>query len=321
MSPAQKSARRENANSLPGAELSEEFSHGTFMPADGNPWRTDAPNGRLEPPHSQVDDSILYAATHGLANNHPDQSAKHLASPSQVIALITLTAILVPLAAIWPIQTLISFNVAITLYFMCAIAFRLWLLALGWTDKVSSPAPTRAPNQALPVVTILLPLYRDASALPMLAEAIDALDYPASKKDVKLLLEEDDQETIVEAYRLRLDLRFHIVIVPDSLPRTKPKACNVGLAMAQGELIVIYDAEDSPESDQLRKAAAAFADGDETLACVQARLNYYNKDDNWLARLFTLEYSLWFDWLLPALQKMNAPIPLGGTSNIFSGIR
>ncbi len=36
-----------------------------------------------------------------------------------------------------------------------------------------------------------------------------------------------------------------------------------------------------------------------------------------LTRLFTLEYSLWFDWLLPALQRLRAPIPLGGTSNFF----
>ncbi|WP_279303116.1 glycosyltransferase family 2 protein [Hyphococcus luteus] len=36
-----------------------------------------------------------------------------------------------------------------------------------------------------------------------------------------------------------------------------------------------------------------------------------------MTRLFTLEYSLWFDWLLPALQRMGAPIPLGGTSNFF----
>jgi len=36
-----------------------------------------------------------------------------------------------------------------------------------------------------------------------------------------------------------------------------------------------------------------------------------------LTRLFTLEYCLWFDHFLPALDRLGAPVPLGGTSNIF----
>jgi cellulose synthase/poly-beta-1,6-N-acetylglucosamine synthase-like glycosyltransferase len=238
-------------------------------------------------------------------------------SPQQKSLHCGLLLIACLLAIQWPLASLIFFNVATTTYYVCAIAFRIWLVALGSRDGVDAPAPARTPNRALPVITILLPLFRDAKALPMLAHAIDALDYPTYKKDVKLLLEERDRETIFEAYRLRLDKKFHIIIVPAQAPRTKPKACNVGLELARGELIVIYDAEDCPEHDQLRKATAAFAGRDDSLACVQARLNYYNRNDNWLTRLFTLEYSLWFDWLLPALQKMGAPIPLGGTSNFF----
>jgi cellulose synthase/poly-beta-1,6-N-acetylglucosamine synthase-like glycosyltransferase len=108
-----------------------------------------------------------------------------------------------------------------------------------------------------------------------------------------------------------------LVVVPAAAPRTKPKACNYGLLLAKGEFIVVYDAEDAPEADQLRKAATAFAAGDERLACLQARLNYYNAEENVLTRLFALEYALWFDTLLPALETLKMPIPLGGTSNFF----
>ena len=55
--------------------------------------------------------------------------------------------------------------------------------------------------------------------------------------------------------------------------------------------MTIYDAEDIPEPDQLRKAVAAFRNGEKSLICVQAALNYFNKDENWLTRLFMLEYS------------------------------
>jgi cellulose synthase/poly-beta-1,6-N-acetylglucosamine synthase-like glycosyltransferase len=50
---------------------------------------------------------------------------------------------------------------------------------------------------------------------------------------------------------------------------------------------------------------------------VQAALNYFNRGENFLTRLFTLEYSYWFDYMLPGLEAWRLPIPLGGTSNHF----
>ena len=105
--------------------------------------------------------------------------------------------------------------------------------------------------------------------------------------------------------------------MPELSPRTKPKALNYALPLARGEYLVIYDAEDRPERDQLRRAFNAFRSGPPCLATVQARLNIYNADDNWLTQQFTLEYSSLFDGLLPALDRLKLPIPLGGTSNHF----
>lgn len=256
------------------------------------------------------------AALTALERKNPHASASRVLSISQQF-LFTLLGLFLTLALLnAPMRTLITANALVTVYFLCAICFRVKLLFDG-AGEVSTSLACRPSNDDLPVITILLPLYDDAASLPSLSKAIDDLDYPDEKKDVKLLLEEDDPATIEEVKRLELDERYQLILVPRSEPRTKPKACNVGMYLARGELIVIYDAEDQPERDQLLKAAAAFQNGDPALACVQARLNYYNAEDNWLTRLFTLEYSLWFDWLLPALQKMGAPIPLGGTSNFF----
>ncbi|MEO1135979.1 MAG: glycosyltransferase family 2 protein, partial [Pseudomonadota bacterium] len=262
-------------------------------------------------------DDVTQLAINGLAETRPLDSAKRLLSPAQTLLLAALVASLSASALLAPLATFLAVNLFTTAYFISAVGFRLWLLALGHQDVVSAAPAEKVDDATLPVITILAPLYHDAAALPMLAAAIDRLDYPADKKDVKLLLEEDDPETLAEAKRLKLDRRYDVIIVPARAPRTKPKACNYGLYLARGDLIVIYDAEDQPEPDQLRKAAAAFDGASKELACVQARLNYYNPDDNWLTRLFTLEYSLWFDWLLPGLQRMGAPIPLGGTSNFF----
>jgi cellulose synthase/poly-beta-1,6-N-acetylglucosamine synthase-like glycosyltransferase len=114
-----------------------------------------------------------------------------------------------------------------------------------------------------------------------------------------------------------LPSHFEIVVVPHSMPKTKPKAMNYGLQAVRGDFLVIYDAEDKPEVDQLKKAVLAFRKLPKTTVCVQAKLNFYNPRQNLLTRLSTSEYSLWFDLVLPGLQSINAPIPLGGTSNNF----
>src|SRR5205823_5497353 len=129
-----------------------------------------------------------------------------------------------------------------------------------------------------------------------------------TKLDVKLLLEPDDRGTMAAAEGLHLGPWFQKLVVPESLPKTKPKVCNYGLLWARGEFVVIYDAEDRPEPDQLKKAILAFRTVDDRVACVQAKLNYWNRDQNFLTRLFTAEYSQQFDLLLPGLDATNAPI-------------
>jgi cellulose synthase/poly-beta-1,6-N-acetylglucosamine synthase-like glycosyltransferase len=116
---------------------------------------------------------------------------------------------------------------------------------------------------------------------------------------------------------MRLPAHFKLVVVPDAPPKTKPKACNYGLIQAEGRYAVIYDAEDLPEPDQLKKVVIAFRKAEARIVCIQCKLNYYNRDQNLLTRWFTSEYSNWFDLLMPGLDAADAPIPLGGTSNHF----
>ena len=87
--------------------------------------------------------------------------------------------------------------------------------------------------------------------------------------------------------------------------------------LAKGELIVIYDAEDRPDPDQLRLAAAHFPAADDKLACVQAKLMVANAGQSFITRQFALEYCLRYELTLPGLARLGLPIPLGGTSNHF----
>ena len=170
--------------------------------------------------------------------------------------------------------------------------------------------------------TVLVPLYREPEVAAVLVRALENIDYPTEKLDIKLLLEADDSVTREALAGIALPGYVSIVVAPDdpASPKCKPRACNHGLHNATGEYLVIYDAEDRPEPDQLKKAAAAFKQletDDPSVICLQAKLNYFNRSHNLLTELFTIEYSTWFDLFLPGLHAMRAPIPLGGTSNHF----
>lgn len=168
-----------------------------------------------------------------------------------------------------------------------------------------------------PMYSVLCPLYKEWSVLPQFIKAIDNIDYPKEKLQVLLLLEEDDKETIQKLKEVSLPTAFEVFIVPHSVPKTKPKALNYGLQYVSGKYAVIYDAEDIPEPTQIKKAVIGFERlGKETI-CIQAKLNFYNPKQNLLTKFFTAEYYLWFNLILPGLQAINAPIPLGGTSNHF----
>ncbi|MDJ1305104.1 MAG: hypothetical protein MRQ09_02555 [Candidatus Midichloria sp.] len=55
--------------------------------------------------------------------------------------------------------------------------------------------------------------------------------------------------------------------------------------------MVIYDADDKPCKNQLIDVVKVFRNN---LACVQARLNYYNAYENLLTSLFAIEYAIIF---------------------------
>lgn len=200
------------------------------------------------------------------------RSAFHCLAAFALFGVITLVAPGIFLAALVVISSTVFLAAALT---RC-------LLVL--TPAHDGERPPTLPDAELPTVTILAPLFREAHSIPGLVDALNNLDYPGRKLDIKLLFEEVDLETRREAERLKLDERFDLIVIPAGSPQTKPKACNVGLASALGEFIVIYDAEDEPEPRQLRDAVEKFAAGGPDLACVQSRLNFYNHSENWLSR-------------------------------------
>lgn len=258
--------------------------------------------------------AIAEVASDGLMRAHPTWSCRPGAQPID-LALAGLALLLCLLLARQPNGIGLCLLAATQIAILAMLCVR--IAALAVPAPLDPEDPCRLGDDALPVYTIFVALYREARVVPRLIHSLSKLDYPAAKLDIKFLLEADDTETAAAFAAAPMPARFEVVVVPDGLPRTKPRALNAALPLARGDLLVVYDAEDVPDPGQLRAAATLFAKAPATTAAIQGRLVIDNFADGWLQRFFAIEYTALFDVLGPALARWRMPTPLGGTTTHF----
>ena len=263
-------------------------------------------------------------ATLNLRRHARNLSADRTLLPNQRNGFFVLLALFVSVFITTPAAAWHGLLVLCNLFYITTLALKIVLFRQGQKglaeqlaqepalqEKLSQLSP-----ETLPIYSILVPLYQEsAEVIARLIGHLNALDYPHEKLDIKLICEADDLSTIAAIKSQHPPQMMEIIQVPPSQPRTKPKACNVAIPHIRGEYVVIFDAEDAPAADQLKRAVVMFQTSPTQVACLQAALNYYNRQENLLTQLFSIEYSSLFNLLLPALQRMKLPIPLGGTSN------
>lgn len=179
--------------------------------------------------------------------------------------------------------------------------------------------PARSPeiDGPLPKISILVPLFKEANIAAALIERLSRIDYPPALLEIFLITEADDTLTQKMLADASLPKGMRAVTVPRGTLKTKPRAMNYTLDFTSGSIIGVYDAEDAPDPDQLQRVARRFAQSPEKLACLQGVLSFYNPRAGWLARCFSFEYAGWFRVMLPGLERLGFPIPLGGTTLFF----
>lgn len=267
---------------------------------------------------TQVSDADLSAGGIGQLPAH--FSARSILGTGSLFKLGALAILLILAVVVWPhvIPPLLTGLVAV-LYLVSTVD-RNYLLLRGLRPtalvRVSREEALALTDEELPVYTVLLPVYDEPTIVANLINGVGKLDYAKDKLEILLLVEEDDVAT--QNALLGADLQStRIVIVPHSMPKTKPKACNYGMSLPdlRGEFVTIYDAEDIPDPLQLRRAVVGFRRASPEIGCLQARLGYFNERQNLLTRWFSLEYDQWFGVVLPAVEEARCVVPLGGTSN------
>lgn len=287
---------------------------------------TPAPQQLIAPPTGPMvtrpieteSERALRFATDGLYESFPELSVKSRFSKGQRVVLIGIVLLVLAGLGLRPILTGQIFMTVSICTYTAMLLFRVDLMRKGrhqGAHRFTDDELMALDESTLPSFTILVPAYKEPEVIGHLVDNLAALNYPTHLLQIRLLLEEDDEATIRAAEELHLEAPFEIVVVPPGEPRTKPKALNYALLSSTGELVCIYDAEDRPDPMQLRKVAAVFARVGPEYACVQAELAYFNSDENVVTRWFATEYRTWFTQFLPALSSVDAPIPLGGTSN------
>jgi glycosyltransferase XagB len=271
---------------------------------------------------AQAQADRLDRAIRKLQREQPNRSAGCPTWSWQIVTGAMAAGVVLGGFCVLPEATMAALSGLVALPFLCVTALRLVALReviAGGASRIVEARPTsgRLSDHLLPSYSVLVPLFREANVLPGLVQSLRALDYPPAKLEILLILEEVDTVTQAALLQLELPGNFRTVVVPDEAPRTKPKALNYALQIARGEYVVVYDAEDRPQPDQLRRAVERFRGAPPALGCLQGQLNIYNPWDSWFTRQFTIEYSALFDAILPALERLRLPVPLGGTSNHF----
>ena len=276
-----------------------------------------------------------------LYHRMPDQSAHKVLILWQKVLVVAFLAVIIISAVLGSTLTFAVLFALINVAYFIINPVKIYISFLGFRGARTIKGITKGEMQwvwdeDMPMYTVLVPVYKEARILSKLMRNLYRMNYPKDKLDVKILMEQNDEETIGEAKKIGLfgsptkyvegvpreDYAkflglFDPVVIPPAKVTTKPRACNYGLLRARGECCVIYDAEDDPDPDQLKKAAIVFLRSERNLGCLQSKLNFYNAAENLLTTWFSIEYGYWYEYYLPGLDWINAPIPLGGTSNHF----
>lgn len=175
------------------------------------------------------------------------------------------------------------------------------------------------PNQTnWPFVTIQLPIFNEMYVVERLIDNIMQLDYPKDRFEVHVL--DDSTDETVDIVRRKVETYqakgFNIA----HFHRTNRQGFKAGalkeaLPRAQGEFIVIFDADFLPRPDFLRSTLIHFED--EQVGVVQARWEHLNENYSLLTRLQALQLNVHFRIEQKGRYTGNYLLQFNGTAGVW----
>ncbi|MFT5369618.1 MAG: cellulose synthase/poly-beta-1,6-N-acetylglucosamine synthase-like glycosyltransferase [Candidatus Latescibacterota bacterium] len=140
--------------------------------------------------------------------------------------------------------------------------------------------------QALPRVTVQLPVYNEMYVVERLIRAVAALEYPKDRLEIQVLDDSTDETTAIasrcvqELQQTGLDI---VLVCRKDRVGYKAGALAEGLRLAKGELVAVFDADFVPSTDFLQKTVHHFTRPE--VGLVQARWSHLNRDFSLLTKV------------------------------------
>lgn len=161
------------------------------------------------------------------------------------------------------------------------------------------------------MVSVLVPAHNEGKVIARTIEALLRLDYPMESYEIIVVNDNssDDSAKILRGIQERYPERALKVINTDAKTggRGKSRALNIALKESLGEIIAIYDADNTPEPSALRFLVAELL-SDDKLGAVIGKFRTRNKEVNLLTRFINIE-TLAYQWMVQAgrwqLMKLN----------------
>ncbi len=161
--------------------------------------------------------------------------------------------------------------------------------------------------------TILLPAKNEEDVYRETIQKVYDLNYPGELVQIMAICREDDPGTIAEAQAKIDELGDPNVqlLIYNDYPISKPHGLNLGLQVARGDIVTIFDAEDEPHPDILNIINTTMLNED--VDAVQSGVQLMNHNTRWFCFLNVLEYFFWFKSSLHFFSRIGMT-PLGGNT-------
>lgn len=171
---------------------------------------------------------------------------------------------------------------------------------LFYMKSETEPAPEIVGDS--PFVSIMVPAHNEGKVIVPTVESLLALQYPHDRYEVLVINDNssDNSAELLAALQSKYAGRNLIVINTDAVTGGKGKsnALNIGFKHSKGELIAIYDADNTPEKTALKYLVAELS-RDQTLGAVIGKFRTRNRDASLLTRFINIE-TLSFQWMAQA---------------------
>lgn len=141
----------------------------------------------------------------------------------------------------------------------------------------------------MPKISVLVPMHNEEQVLSNALDALLKCDYDRDKMEIIPINDNSTDRTkeLLDMYSEKYDCIRPIH--RDCPNRGKPAGLNDAMAVATGDIIIVFDADYRPATDMLKQLAVAFEDP--KVGAVMGRVIPYNADKNILTRLINLERS------------------------------